>query len=128
MVPDDHLAFLVKPRDDPSGKLVKNEYSTSLRVSASGVSVCLQKGANEDDYEEKFFWCYTDFFKWSLVHHQGKMSLQVRLRASLALTLSRALSLSLSLSLARACIVSISRCFLVSVAHRACRVHRFQCS
>lgn len=75
IVPDDELVFIVKPRVDPSMKLEKNEYKTALKVSASGVAVCHVAGA--DDYREKFFWCYTDFFKWSILHHQGKAGLQV---------------------------------------------------
>jgi len=75
IVPDDELIFLVKPRVDPSNKLLKNEYSTALKVSASGVSVC--HAASNDELQEKFFWCYTDFFKWSILHHSGKTGLQV---------------------------------------------------
>ena len=62
IVPDDELVFTVKPRVDPSQQLVKNEYSTALKVSASGVSVCAVTAA--DELVERFFWCYTDFFKW----------------------------------------------------------------
>ena len=59
IVPDDELVFTVKPRVDPSQQLVKNEYSTALKVSASGVSVCAVTAA--DELVERFFWCYTDF-------------------------------------------------------------------
>ncbi|KAJ1455907.1 hypothetical protein M885DRAFT_518780 [Pelagophyceae sp. CCMP2097] len=75
IVPDDELVFTVKPRVDPSMQLVKNEYSTALKVSASGVAVCHVAG--EGDLQEKFFWCYTDFFKWSILHHQNKTGLQI---------------------------------------------------
>ncbi|KAJ8608082.1 hypothetical protein CTAYLR_009630 [Chrysophaeum taylorii] len=75
IVPDDELVFVVKPRVDPSMQLVKNEYSTALKVSASGVAVCHVSAT--DDYVERFFWCYTDFFKWSILHHSGKTGLQV---------------------------------------------------
>lgn len=75
IVPDDELVFTVKPRVDPSQQLVKNEYSTALKVSASGVSVCAVTAA--DELVERFFWCYTDFFKWSILHHSGKTGLQV---------------------------------------------------
>ena len=80
IVPDDELLFLVKPRVDPTGKLLKNEYSTALKVSASGVAVC--HVANNDEYQERFFWCYTDFFKWSILHHSGKTGLQVSIFTS----------------------------------------------
>jgi len=80
VVPDDELVFTVKPRVDPSGKLLKNEYSTALKVSASGVSVC--HVAANDEFQEKFFWCYTDFFKWSILHHSGKTGLQVSIFTS----------------------------------------------
>ena len=75
IVPDDELVFHVKPRVDPSMQLVKNEYSTALKVSASGVSVCAV--ASNEELVERFFWCYTDFFKWSILHHGGKTGLQV---------------------------------------------------
>ena len=62
IVPDDELVFTVKPRADPSRQLVMDEYSTALKVSASGVSVCSVTAA--DELVERFFWCYTDLYKW----------------------------------------------------------------
>ena len=62
IVPDDELVFTVKPRADPSQQLVMDEYSTALKVSASGVSVCSVTAA--DELVERFFWCYTDLYKW----------------------------------------------------------------
>ena len=76
IVPDDELVFMVKPRTDPTQQLIKNEYSTVMKVSASGVAVCSTAGA-EGEEAEKFFWCYTDFFKWSVLYHNGKQALSV---------------------------------------------------
>lgn len=81
IVPDDELIFMVKPRNDPSGQLVRNEYSTMLKVSASGVAVSSTAGSEAEE-SEKFFWCYTDFFKWSVLHHNGKQALSVSVFAS----------------------------------------------
>ena len=77
VVPDDHMNFVVKARQDPTRQLVLDEYSTCMKVSAAGVSVATQQGSGTGEYTEKFFWCYTDFFKWSLIHHKNKMALQV---------------------------------------------------
>ena len=54
IAPDDELVFTVKPRVDPTMQLVKNEYSTALKVSASGVSVCAI--TNAEEMQERFFW------------------------------------------------------------------------
>lgn len=56
IIPDTTLDFLVKARFDPSQELPLHEYQTSLRVSASGVSVAkLQSG----EWVEVLFWCFT---------------------------------------------------------------------
>ena len=75
IVPDDELEFVVKTRIDSTDKLTKHDYTTALKVSHAGVSVCVMRGA--DEYDEQFFWCYTDFFKWSLLHHMGKTALNI---------------------------------------------------
>ena len=77
VVPDDHMNFVVKARQDPTRQLVLDEYTTCMKVSAAGVSVTTQQGSSNGEFTEKFFWCYTDFFKWSLIHHKNKMALQI---------------------------------------------------
>ena len=77
VVPDDHMNFVVKARQDPTRQLELDQYTTCMKVSAAGVSVATQQGSGTGEYTEKFFWCYTDFFKWSLIHHKNKMALQV---------------------------------------------------
>jgi len=80
ILPDDRLSYIVKARVDPSGQLSLHEYSTCLRVSASGISVeCLDDGHS---FREVMFWCYTDFFKWSVVSYHGKMGLNLSLYSS----------------------------------------------
>ena len=38
----------------------------------------LQVASNKDGtWNEVLFWCYTDFYKWSIVHHHGKLALQL---------------------------------------------------
>jgi hypothetical protein len=59
IVPDDTLSFAVKARSDPSRRLEINDYSTTLQISAWGVSVQRVTGA---DREEIHFWCYTGKF------------------------------------------------------------------
>jgi len=62
IVPDDELNFEVKTIRDPTDRLMKYDYSTLIKVSANGVSVGTKNGKSE--YYERFFWCYTDFYKW----------------------------------------------------------------
>jgi hypothetical protein len=75
IVPDDDLAFEVKTLKDPTDRLVKFDYSTLIKVSAFGVSIGIKGG--KYDYQERFFWCYTDFYKWSVQNQFGKLTLFV---------------------------------------------------
>jgi len=80
VLPDDRLSYVVKARVDPSGQLSLHEYTTCLRISASGVSVdCLDDGHS---FREVMFWCYTDFFKWSVVSYHGKIGLNLSIYSS----------------------------------------------
>ena len=72
VVPDDQLDFRVKALQDPSRTLARNDYNTSLRVGAMGVSV---SSVRSDDFVEHYFWCYTDFYKWSMVAQGPKLAL-----------------------------------------------------
>ena len=76
MVPDDTLSFSVKARTDPSRRLELHDYSTSLTISAWGVSV--QK-LSAGEREEVHFWCYTDFYKWSILRQNGKLALSLQI-------------------------------------------------
>lgn len=85
ILPDDELLFKVKPKVDPLGALNPQDYSTSLRVSANGVSVCVpDQNQTKASYtnavkeqlgvapeREVYFWVYTDFYKWSLLTQVG---------------------------------------------------------
>ena len=73
IVPDDELCFEVKCTKDPTDRLMKYDYSTLIKVSANGVSVGTKNGKSE--YYERFFWCYTDFYKWSVQNLFGKLTL-----------------------------------------------------
>ena len=75
IVPDDELCFEVKTLKDPGDRLVKFDYSTIIKVSAYGVSVGTRNSKFE--YHERFFWCYTDFYKWSVQNQFGKLMLFV---------------------------------------------------
>lgn len=76
ILPDEELVFKVKPKVDPIGNLPQNDYSTSLKVSANGISVCTP-GPNVNIDVEHHFWAYTDFYKWSLLSQNGKLALLV---------------------------------------------------
>jgi hypothetical protein len=77
ILPDEQLVFKVKPKMDPSHLLNPNDYSTSLKVSANGISVCTPSPANPSQDFEHFFWSYTDFYKWSLLSQNNKLALLV---------------------------------------------------
>ena len=79
IVPDDTLSFAVKARSDPSRRLDLNDYSTTLQISAWGVSV--QK-LSSGEKEEVHFWCYTDFYKWSILRQNGKLALSLQIFTS----------------------------------------------
>lgn len=76
ILPDEELKFKVKPKVDPLGVLPVSDYSTSLNVSANGISVCTPDLNNPNGFDrEQYFWAYTDFYKWSLLAQNGKMAL-----------------------------------------------------
>eukprot|EP01038_Epipyxis_sp_PR26KG_P004272 gene4272-6051_t len=97
ILPDEELVFKVKPKVDPLGVLPATDYSTSLKVSANGISVCTpandQGGGGSGGISnfvakldaspdrEVYFWIYTDFYKWSLLSQQGKLALLVNVFA-----------------------------------------------
>ena len=93
ILPDEDLVFKVKPKVDPMGILPATDYSTSLKVSAHGVSVCTPDSSSSQGtlvpsyvagspYErEHYFWVYTDFYKWSLISQGGKLALLVNVFA-----------------------------------------------
>jgi hypothetical protein len=95
ILPDEELLFKVKPKVDPLGALNPTDYSTSLRVSANGVSVCVpDQSQTKASYtnamkeqmgvapeREVYFWVYTDFYKWSLLTQGGKLALLVNVFA-----------------------------------------------
>ena len=79
-VPDDFAQFVVKPRADPSHLLELNAYTTRLDVSAWGVSVVAVTPARD---VEQLFWCYTDFYKWSVLNSaQGKAGILLNVFSS----------------------------------------------
>jgi len=80
IVPDDELNFDVKTLKDPTDRLQKYDYSTVIKASAFGVSVGTKNGKSE--YFERFFWCYTDFYKWSVQNQFGKLTLFVSVFAN----------------------------------------------
>ena len=53
IVPDDTVTFSVKAKSDPSRRLDGSDYSTILQISAWGVSVQRNNGAER---AEVFFW------------------------------------------------------------------------
>ena len=67
VLPDEELIFKVKPKVDPLSVLNPNDYSTTLKVSANGISVCSPNPVAGGNDHEHYFWAYTDFFKWSLL-------------------------------------------------------------
>ena len=75
IAPDDELEFEVKTLKDNTNRLIKYDYSTVITVSANGVGVGTR--STKCDYYERFFWCYTDFYKWSVGNSFGKLSLAV---------------------------------------------------
>ena len=77
ILPDEELVFKVKPKVDPLSVLNPSDYSTSLKVSANGISVCTPSPANPAQDFEHYFWAYTDFYKWSLLSQNGKLALLV---------------------------------------------------
>lgn len=79
IVPDDTLSFAVKARNDPSRRLDMHDYSTILQISSWGVSV--QK-VSAGEREEIHFWCYTDFYKWSILRQNNKMALSLQIFTS----------------------------------------------
>lgn len=81
ILPDEELIFKVKPKVDPLGTLPSLDYSTSLKVSANGVSVSAPDPASNGADREQFFWVYTDFYKWSLLSQVGKLALLVNVFA-----------------------------------------------
>ena len=80
ILPDEELLFKVKPKVDPLGVLPSTDYTTSLKVSAHGISVTTP-GAKEGQEIEHYFWVYTDFYKWSLLSQAGKLALLVNVFA-----------------------------------------------
>mmetsp|Transcript_28020 Transcript_28020/g.39890 ORF Transcript_28020/g.39890 Transcript_28020/m.39890 type:complete len:1087 (+) Transcript_28020:36-3296(+) len=79
---DEELLFKVKPKVDPLGILNPSDYSTTLKVSANGISVCAPDVTRKDGSDrEYYFWVYTDFFKWSLLSQGGKLALLVNVFA-----------------------------------------------
>lgn len=82
ILPDEELVFKVKPKSDPLNVLPATDYSTTLRVSALGISVRSPDLNSKDGIErEHYFWVYTDFYKWSLVCPGGKYALMVNVFA-----------------------------------------------
>mmetsp|Transcript_20592 Transcript_20592/g.34484 ORF Transcript_20592/g.34484 Transcript_20592/m.34484 type:complete len:1027 (+) Transcript_20592:169-3249(+) len=82
ILPDEELIFNVKPKVDPLGVLPVTDYTTSLKVSAQGISVTTPTTGSKDKAEfEHYFWVYTDFYKWSLLSQSGKLALLVNVFA-----------------------------------------------
>eukprot|EP00981_Chlorochromonas_danica_P010260 scaffold3058_cov165-Ochromonas_danica.AAC.51 len=82
ILPDEELVFKVKPKLDPLQSLPSTDYSTALKVSANGVSVCIPDPNVKDVGErELYFWVYTDFYKWSIMNPDGKLALLVNVFA-----------------------------------------------
>jgi len=80
ILPDEELLFKVKAKADPTGSLSGGDYSTSVKVSAFGVSVTSTDPQSSRE-TERFFWVYTDFYKWSLLNQEGKLALCVNVFA-----------------------------------------------
>ena len=77
VLPDEELVFKVKPKMDPLSVLNSSDYSTSLKVSANGISVTSPNPLAGGADHEHYFWAYTDFYKWSLLSQQGKLALLI---------------------------------------------------
>lgn len=82
ILPDEELPFYVKPKVDPLNVLCSTDYSTKLKISAQGISVCSpDPNAKDGGEKEHYFWVYTDFYKWSLLSQAGKLALLVNVFA-----------------------------------------------
>jgi hypothetical protein len=81
ILPDEELVFKVKPKVDPLGVLPSTDYTTSLKVSAHGISVTTPNLRTDGPDVEHYFWVYTDFYKWSLLSQVGKLALLVNVFA-----------------------------------------------
>lgn len=77
ILPDENLEFKVKAKVDPLGVFNPVDYSTTLKVSANGVSVTTPDPPGSMNEKEICFWVYTDFYKWSLLSQNGKLALLV---------------------------------------------------
>jgi hypothetical protein len=85
ILPDEELAFRVKTKSDPLDTLPQSDYSTVLRISAFGVSVCAPENfasaslatykGSDDKEKEFYFWAFTDFYKWYTLNQQGKAAI-----------------------------------------------------
>jgi hypothetical protein len=81
ILPDEEVVFKVKPKVDPLGVLPSTDYTTSLKVSAHGISVTTPHKEKEGQDIEHYFWLYTDFYKWTLISQAGKLALLVNVFA-----------------------------------------------
>lgn len=77
VLPDEELVFKVKPKVDPLTQFNSTDYSTSLKVSANGISVTSPNQVTGSPDHEHYFWAYTDFYKWSLLSQHGKLALLI---------------------------------------------------
>jgi hypothetical protein len=77
ILPDEDLIFKVKAKVDPIGVFNPIDYSTTLRVSANGVSVTTPDPPGSTNEKRVCFWVYTDFYKWSLLSQNGKLALLI---------------------------------------------------
>jgi len=77
VLPDEELVFKVKPKVDPLTQFNSTDYSTSLKVSANGISVTSPNQITGSPDHEHYFWAYTDFYKWSLLSQHGKLALLI---------------------------------------------------
>lgn len=87
ILPDEELLFKVKPKVDPVGLLPSADYTTSLKVSAHGISVTIPDANSKSSSisgppeREVFFWVYTDFYKWSLLSQNSKLAILINVFA-----------------------------------------------
>ena len=87
ILPDEELIFKVKPKVDPVGLLPSSDYTTSLKVSAHGISVTIPDANAKSNSmsgppeREVFFWVYTDFYKWSLLSQNSKLAILINVFA-----------------------------------------------
>ena len=86
ILPDEEVVFKVKPKVDPLGVLPSTDYTTSLKVSAHGISVTTPNKEREGYEIEHYFWIYTDFYKWTLISQAGKLALLVNVFADATFT------------------------------------------